>query len=202
MSKIKSWNYRKNEFKLEQRLHFEWMQLVKAIPSNRKNNLKHSDTYSQNLVILDHHLVRSNSLFSIENLELRELYCIINSSCNNKPTSQIYFEKKFNLKGLDWRVIYTLPRKFFTNTYLRSSQCKTLNNILYLYLNEKLFVFGLSKTSSCSFCNSFNENITHLFCDFTIAQCIWKKLQLKLKDNTTLLPVTPQAAIFGFLEGD
>ena len=69
------------------------MQLFNAIPSNSKNNLKHSDTYSQNLILLDHHLVRSNSLFNIEKLELRELYCIINFSRNNKPTSQICFEK-------------------------------------------------------------------------------------------------------------
>ena len=57
------------------------MQLVNAIPSYWKNNLKkHSDTYSQNLILLDHHLVKSNSLFNIEKLESRELYCIINSS--------------------------------------------------------------------------------------------------------------------------
>ena len=70
------------------------MQLVNAIPSTWKNNLEHPDTYSQNLILLDHHLVQSNS-FDIEKFESRELYCIINSSCNNKPTSKIYFEKKF-----------------------------------------------------------------------------------------------------------
>ena len=42
---IKSWNALKNEFKLQQRIHFKWMQLVDAIQSNCKNNLKHSDTY-------------------------------------------------------------------------------------------------------------------------------------------------------------
>ena len=85
--KIKSWNDFKNEFKLEQRLYFKWTQLVNAIPSNWKNSLKHSDTYSQNLIVLNHHLVKFNSLFSIEKLKSRELYCIINSSHNNKPTS-------------------------------------------------------------------------------------------------------------------
>ena len=92
----KSWNDLKNEFKLEQQLHFKWMQLVNDISSNWKNNLKHSDTYSKNLILLDHHLVKSNPLFSIEKLESRELYCIINSSRNNKPKSPIYFEKKFD----------------------------------------------------------------------------------------------------------
>ena len=48
------------------------MQLVNAIPSNWKNNLKHSNTYSQKLILLDHQLVKSNSLFDIEKLESRE----------------------------------------------------------------------------------------------------------------------------------
>ena len=52
---IKSWKDLKNEFKLVQRLYFKWMQLVEAIPSKWKNILKHSDIYSQNLVLLDHH---------------------------------------------------------------------------------------------------------------------------------------------------
>ena len=160
------------------------MQLVNVIPSNWKNNLKYSDTFSQNLILLGHHLVTSNSLFSIEKLEPREFYCIISSSRNKKPTSQIYFEKKFDSKELDWRVIYTSPRKVTTNTYLRSLQYKILNNILYL--NENLFVFGLSTTSSCSFCNSFGKDIAHLFCDCTITQYLWKKLQLKL-DNDIIL---------------
>ena len=150
------------------------MQLVNAIPSNWVNNLKHSDTYSHNPILLDHHLVKSNSLFNIEKLEWRELYCIINSSRNNKHTSQIYFEKRFDSKELDWRVIYTLPQYVITNTYLRSFRCNILNNIFYL--NEKLFVFELSTTSSCSFCNSFGENITHLFCDCTVPQSLRKKL--------------------------
>ena len=77
---IKSWNDLKNEFKLEQRLYFKWMQLVNVIPINWINNLKHSDTYLQNLILLDHHLVKSNSLFGIEKLDSRELYCIINST--------------------------------------------------------------------------------------------------------------------------
>ena len=118
--KIKSWNDLKNEFKLEQRLYFKWMQLVNSMPSKWKNNLKHSDTYSQSRILLDHHLIKFNSLFNTEKLESREPYYIINSSRNNKTTSQIYSEKNFALKELDWRVIYTLPSKVTINTYLSS----------------------------------------------------------------------------------
>ena len=133
-------------------------------------------------------------------LKSEELYCIINSSRDNKPTSHIYFEKKFDSKELDWRFIYTLPRKVTTNTYLSSFLCKVLNNILYM--NEKRFVFGLSTTSSYSFCNSFGKNITHLFCDCTIRRYIYEKLRLNLKNDLTLFQITPEAAIFDFLELD
>ena len=50
--------------------------------------------YFQNLNLLDHHLVKSNSLFKIEKLESRKVYCIINSLRTDKPTLQMYFEKK------------------------------------------------------------------------------------------------------------
>ena len=46
------------------------------------------------------------------------------------------------------------------------------------------------------------SNISHLFCDCTITQYLWKKSQLKLKDDSTFLPLTPQAVIFAFLEAD
>ena len=145
-------------------------------------------------------MVKSNSLFSSEKLKSREHYCIINSSRSNKPTSQIYFQKNDFSKNLDWRVIYTLPQKVTTNTYLRSFQYKILNIISYL--NEKLFLFGLSAASFCFFCNSFGEIIRYFFRDCTKTKCVWKKLQLKLKDNITPLPLTPPAAFFAFLEAD
>ena len=44
--------------------------------------------------------------------------------------------------------------------------------------------------------------ISQLFCDCTITQCLWTKLQLNVKDNITLLSLTPQAAIIGFLEAN
>ena len=44
--------------------------------------------------------------------------------------------------------------------------------------------------------------ISHLFCDCIITKCLWKNLQLKSKENVTLLPLTRQSAIFCFLEAD
>ena len=58
---IKSWNDLKNEFELEQRLYFKWLQLVNAIPSNGKTILKTFRYLLTEPYFL--HLVKSNLLF-------------------------------------------------------------------------------------------------------------------------------------------
>ena len=102
-------------------------------------------------------------------------------SCNDKPTLQIYFEKKFNSKELDWRVICTLPQKVTTNTYLRLLQYKILNNILYL--NENYLSLNFLQHHPAPSAILLVKISHYLFCDCTITQCLWKKLQFKLKDD-------------------
>ena len=132
---IKSWDDLNNEFKLEQRLYFKWMPLVNAIQSVWKNNLKHSNTNSQNLILVDHHLVKSNSLFSIEKADSRELYCIINYSRNNKPHVTNIFWKEVWFEGIRLEGHLCITTKSY-HKYV-SFQYKILNKILYL--NEKRF---------------------------------------------------------------
>ena len=172
------------------------MQLLNAIRSNGKNNLKHSNTYSQNLILLGHHLLKSISLFNIEKFESREFYCIINSSRNNKSSLQMYFGKVW-VRLEDHLYITT---KSYHKHVLMSFQYKLVNSILYL--NKKLFTFGLSATSFCTFCNFFWWKYHTSFLWLYNNTMLWKKLQLKLKDNITLLPLTSQAAIFSFFKGD
>ena len=80
----------------------------------------------------------------------------------HKPTSQKYFEQLFPSEIFIWKDIYLLVHKVTTDCYLRSFQYKILNNILFL--NKKLSVFGISNSSACSFCNLYDETITHIYC--------------------------------------
>ena len=48
------------------------------------------------------------------------------------PTSQNYYNIKFNDHNLDWKSIYLLPRKVTLDSHTRIFQYKILNNILYL----------------------------------------------------------------------
>ena len=79
-----------------------------------------------------------------------------------RPTAQIYLSNLFTLPdGFDWTKIYDLPRKTTVGTRFRVFQYKILNNVLYL--NEKLFHFGVKDSEKCRFCLVCNETPIHIF---------------------------------------
>ena len=92
----------------------------------------------------------------------------------NLKESQIYFEKHFKDCALDCKYIYIRPRIATSDPHTRYFQYKVLKNVLYL--NEKLFSFGISETFQCSFCNQDKETIEHLLCHCFVAKALWNGL--------------------------
>ena len=80
-----------------------------------------------------------------------------------------------------------LPRLITYNTYMRSFQYKILNNVLFL--NKKLHTFGIKPSPLCSFCNLYDETPYHIFYGDRV-KCL----------RSSLPTLTPQSAIFGFLD--
>ena len=74
---------------------------------------------------------------------------------------------------------------------------KLLNNALYL--NKMLFKYGKSGSPLCSFCNVKEETPYHLFyeCSHTIS--LWNQLRHFLSNSLNIPLLTPQSAIFGFI---
>ena len=60
-----------------------------------EKSLKETQSDRSNLVLLDHQLLKHNRTLGIKKMNSKEIYSIIISSKVNKPTSRIYFEKKF-----------------------------------------------------------------------------------------------------------
>ena len=116
------------------------------------------------------------------------------------PTSQNYYNIKFNDHNLDWKSIYLLPRKVTLDSHTRIFQYKILNNILYL--NEKLFKFRISSSSLCSFCNTSEETPEHLLSLCTHTLTLWSQLQVFLDGYIVLPDLVPQTAILGYLNID
>ena len=90
---------------------------------------------------------------------------------NSKTRSQLYFEDLFQIKDFDWKHAYLLPRRVTVDTKLRIFQYKIVSNVLYL--NEKLL--DLKRFPLCSFCQSENETLIHLFHGCIKTNLLWCK---------------------------
>ena len=68
-----------------------------------------------NLIINEYHLIKKHQIYCLEKLNIRELYDMQLLLSVKKPTAQTYFEKKFQNPELEWKDIYTLPRRVTIN---------------------------------------------------------------------------------------
>ena len=73
----------------------------------------------------------------------------------------VYFEE-FSLVGINKvRNVFLIRRISTIESYTRSFQYKILNNALFL--NKKLFKFGVIELPACSFCGQVDESPIHFF---------------------------------------
>ena len=119
------------------------------------------------------------------------------SQKEEQTASRLYYQKKFSNSNLDWKKVYLQVCIITKESTLRAFQFKLLNNVLYL--NKMLFKFGKSGSPLCSFCNLKDETSYHLFyeCSHTIS--LWNQLRRFLSNSLNIPLLTPQSAIFGFI---
>ena len=108
---------------------FNWYQ--KKDTKNKTNN--------QNLPYLNHHLIKSNKIHSVEKLSVKELYLISLQHETATTTSQRYFESMFWNWTFQCTHIYTLPCITTIDSKLQYFPYKILHN--NLCLNQKHFKF-------------------------------------------------------------
>ena len=120
------------------------------------------------------HVTKGARILPLDKLSSKEICSILISNIVNKPTSNSYFEKLCKNTILDWNKIYLSPRLAIIDSTLRSFRYKILNNVPFL--NKKLYTFGIIKyfllfifvitiTALCSFCNAVEETPIHIFFD-------------------------------------
>ena len=63
-----------------------------------------------------------------------------------------------------------------------------------------LFKFRIVSRSLCSFCNSEDETPFHIFQDCTHTENLWNQLQTYTSENRVIPCLTPQSAMFGFID--
>ena len=192
---IKNWVTMQQEFHLENKDYFRYMQLVYAIPISWKKKIKNN--IIDFLLCTDHHITRKSRMLCLEKLISKELYVLMISNDNLLPTSQNYFNNMFPNCNLLWEQIYLLPRKVTIDSFLRCFQYKIINNTLFL--NKKLFCFKMTNTPYCSFCEEKEETTIHLFFECEKTSSLWSELRLFFS-QLSLPDLLPQTALLGFYE--
>ena len=98
----------------------------------------------------------------------------------DKPTCQSYHKKNFDDYDLNWKLIYRITNIATLETKTRIFQYKLLSNVLYL--NQKLFQFGIISQSKWSFCELCDETPRHISYECTYAQNLCSRLQLYISE--------------------
>ena len=158
---IKKWHELKTEHELHESSYFQWLQLISAIPEGWKFIIKETHESTTNLIIHDHHVIKGSRILTLSKLSSTEIYSILISEFQNKPSSNFCFKNLFNDNDIDWPVIYMLSRLATYNTYMQSFQYKLLNNVLFL--NKKLHIFGIKPSPLYSFCNLYDKHLYTYF---------------------------------------
>ena len=109
------------------------MQLVDFQKCSRKMKIYNKINYENAaaLITLDHHLITGSRFFTLDKLTSTEIHSLLILNIQSKPSFKIYFKNLFNDNDIDWIAIYMLPPLVTYNTYMRSFQCKILNNVLF-----------------------------------------------------------------------
>ena len=185
---FKSWETLKKEYHLDNKLYFQWIQLIHAIPLIWKQNKNKKNDSEKNVekkyLIQDHHPIKNTRVIVLDKPTARELYSVLLLSSGTTPTSQKYLGKVFPNENFDWKKNYILPRVVTINSFQHNFQYKILHNILYL--NKVLFTFGIIKTPQCSFCHSYDETINHTFLECICVKQLWIHLRLFLRNDISL----------------
>ena len=123
--------------------------------------------------------------------------CYLNFKVQNKPFSNFYFKNLFNANDIDWATINMLPHlAIYVPT--ASFQKKLWNNVVFL--NKKLLIFRIKSSPLCSFCNLCEETLLHIIYECDRIKCLWSALVQYFQKSLVLQTLTPQTAIYGFLD--
>ena len=89
-----------------------------------------------------------------------DMYQILNKN-NDIPTGKITWNKIYHIEESEWKAIYTFPYRVTSYPALRWFQISINNNVLVT--NKLLQQMRIKNDGLCTFCQSSNESIIHLF---------------------------------------
>ena len=145
---------------------FRWIQLVSALPSEWRKTvnrtLSKNDTQVPNTATSKYHCKVRNKVLPVQSLTCKSIYSALADRIRAVPTSLTYFKGHLNIQeDINWKDIFTLPRKTMVESKMQNFQYQILNSIFFL--NNKLLKTKLAVSPLCSICKEANETPLHLY---------------------------------------
>ena len=110
---FKSWDTLKNEYHLDNKLYFQWIQLICAILLIWKEKINDSKKNVEPNYVVQDSLIKNTRVIVLHKLTTRELYSVLLLSSGNIPTSKKCYDKVFPNEYFELKKIYILPRVIF-----------------------------------------------------------------------------------------
>ena len=98
------------------------MQLLHAIPKSWENDFSDVEENIHDLVFHDHHLIRKHYMYFLNRLSSKQIYNFFISQKEEKTSSKLCYQKKFNDSSLNWKNIYLLVCIVTKDSKLRAFQ--------------------------------------------------------------------------------
>ena len=115
---MKPWSVFESKFSLGKSSHFYWIQSNNDTLKAREENLYKGDKNFNGLTSSGHH-IKKYQIYALSKCYSKELYSLQISLNDSKTKSQIYFEKLFQNKEIEWKCICPMTRRVTTGTNLR-----------------------------------------------------------------------------------
>jgi len=175
--------------------YMSWRGLISAIPAEWKRELKKNMHMPSQVHAPQRQIEISGKKININKIKTKQIYDLFIDRKFTAPTSQRRWQQIFSDISIDWESAYCLIYKTTIDTKLRWFQYKILMNCLYL--NKDLVRFKLQTSPLCSFCQSNNETIEHIFVYCKDSATLYlditnwlKPYNIKLPELTSVLMVT------------
>ena len=101
------------------------------------------------------------------------------------PTAPQKISDKHSDTIINWKKVYSLSFRTTLDAKLRQFQYNILNNTVFT--NDKLFRFGLSQSSNCTFCNEEPESLEHLLSRCKVSSEFWREVLSWLKEDNNVI---------------
>ena len=166
-----------------------WRSILSTMPKEWKEKLRenHVRTRTNECIDKERKIFIEGEMISIKKATSKIMYTNLVKKKACKPTAQKNIEKKLLASSdIEWKLVY---RRIYTSTIdtrLRAFQYKIINNCLYL--NQKLFKFGLVESPLCSFCKKYPESMLHMYVECTESKVFYAECRDWLKSVDLCFP--------------